>query len=94
MKKISILSQIVIIFITILLFSCTVFTFLSAAITRISTKEEVYSRLISYSSILSNYQPTEKYPISNNDMKVEFVIVNKIGHFKSEGFSDLINSEK
>lgn len=93
MRKISILSQIVIIFVTILLISCTIFSFLAATITRISTKEEVYSRLISYSSIVSNYEPNEKYPIENNDMLVEFIIINKDGHLKSDGFSALVDSE-
>ena len=93
MKKISILSQIVIIFVTILLFSCTIFTLLAATITRISTKEEVYSRLISYSSILSNYQESEKYPIKNDDMVVEFVIVKKNVYFKSEGLNKFIDKE-
>ena len=93
MRKISILSQIVIIFVTILLISCTIFSFLAATITRISTKEEVYSRLISYSSIVSNYEPNEKYPIENNDMLVEFIIINKGGHLKSDGFSALVDSE-
>lgn len=93
MRKISILSQIVIIFVTILLISCTIFSFLAATITRISTKEEVYSRLISYSSIVSNYEPNEKYPIENNDMPVEFIIINKGGYLKSDGFSALVDSE-
>ncbi len=93
MRKISILSQIVIIFVTILLISCTIFSFLAATITRISTKEEVYSRLISYSSIVSNYEPNEKYPIENNDMLVEFIIINKGGYLKSDGFSALVDSE-
>lgn len=93
MRKISILSQIVIIFVTILLISCTIFSFLAATITRISTKEEVYSRLISYSSIVSNYEPNEKYPIENNDMLVEFIIINKGGYLKSDGFSAFVDSE-
>lgn len=94
MRKISILSQIVIIFLTILLISCTTFAFLTGTITRISAEEEVYSRLISYSSIVTNYQPNDKFPIKNNDMVVEFLYIKKDVEFESPGFSALINQEE
>ena len=93
MRKISILSQIVIIFVSILLISCTIFSFLTVTITRISAEEEVYSRLISYSSILTNYQPNDKFPIKNNDMVVEFVVIKKDIKFESPGLTTIINEE-
>ena len=67
MRKISILSQIVIIFLTILLMSCTIFAVLAGTITHISAEEELYSRLISYSTIISNFEPNEKLPIKNEE---------------------------
>ena len=93
MRKISILSQIVIIFVSILLASCTIFLFFTGTITRIGAEEEVYSRLISYSSILTNYQPSDKFPIKNNDMVVEFVVIKKEVKFESQGLSTIINEE-
>ena len=93
MRKLSILSQIVIIFVSILLISCTMFAFLAATITRISAEEEVYSRLISYSTIISNYQPDEKYPIKNEDMHVEFVVIKRDITFESTGLSNMVNEQ-
>ena len=93
MRKLSILSQIVIIFVSILLISCTMFAFLAATITRISAEEEVYSRLISYSTIISNYQPDEKYPIKNEDMHVEFVVIKRDITFESTGLSNMVNQQ-
>ena len=93
MRKLSILSQIVIIFVSILLISCTMFAFLAATITRIIAEEEVYSRLISYSTIISNYQPDEKYPIKNEDMHVEFVVIKRDITFESTGLSNMVNQQ-
>lgn len=90
MRKISILSQIVIIFVTILLFSCTIFSFLAGTITFLATEEEVYSRLISYSTFFSQHQPDDKNPIQNEEMIVEYVIIQENRKFKSEGFDKLI----
>ena len=94
MRKISILSQIVIIFVTILLFSSIIFTIAASTITRISSKEEVHSRLISYSTMLSRYQPIDNRPIADGDMTVEFVIIrNNKEILKTTGFNNLINDE-
>ena len=75
MRKLSILSQIVIIFVTILLFSCSIFSFAASTITKIGAKEEVYSRLISYSSMLARYKPEDNRPITDGDMTVEFLVI-------------------
>ena len=91
MKKISILSQIVIIFITILLFSCVVFTFSVSMITKKISEEELYSRLLSYSTILSNFQPDEKFPFNNEDLEVEFVVIKKDLVVKSLELSNVID---
>ena len=69
------------------------FAFLAATITRISAEEEVYSRLISYSTIISNYQPDEKYPIKNEDMHVEFVVIKRDITFESTGLSNKVNQQ-
>ena len=92
MRKLSILSQIVIIFVTILLFSCSIFSFAASTITKIGAKEEVYSRLISYSSMLARYKPEDNRPITDGDMTVEFLVINNNKEvLKTTGFSTLIN---
>ena len=44
-------------------------------------------------SILTNYQPNDKFPIKNNDMVVEFVVIKKDIKFESPGLTTIINEE-
>ena len=93
MRKISITSQIVILFFSIILVSITIFTLVSTTITRFAAEEETYSRLITYSTILNNYDPSNQPSLKTDDMQVEFIVINPENLVKSKNFDNYINQE-
>ena len=93
MRKLSITSQIVVLFFSIILLSITIFTFVSTTITRMATEEEIYSRLIFYSGVINNYDSTNHPPLKTDDLQVEYIIINKDNVIESKNFDKFINQD-
>lgn len=88
MKKISITSQIVLLFLTIILISVSAFSLITLSRVRLIAEEETYTRLLAYSRLFESNPPQGQEPGDFRDMEVAF-IVNKGGSYF---YSNDINS--
>lgn len=73
MKKIPISSQIVILFLIILLLSASAFTVITSFRLHAMAEEETYSRLLAYSTLIENQGPVDPDIGDFKDMKVAFI---------------------
>ena len=71
MRKISISSQIIILFIMIILASSSIFTALTLSIIRVVAEEETHSRLVTFTTLVD--LETEDSNVDFRDMQIEFV---------------------
>lgn len=93
MRKVSIASQIVILFVLVLLFSATGFTALTLSRIYFLAESETYSRLITYSSLLNNGNHLDKDVVDFPDMEIEFIIYDQNSKLSSPDIDKYINDE-
>ena len=74
MRKISIISQIVLLFLIVVLIAVSAFSLLTLSRVRIVAEEETFTRLLAYSNILESDIPTISTPNNFGDMEISFII--------------------
>lgn len=94
MKKTSITSQIVILFVLILLLSATAFTTLTLSRIYILAEEETYSRLVTYSALLDAHnQNPEQELIDFPDMEIAYIKVSPNHILSSQDVNKFLNKD-
>ena len=74
MRKISIISQLVLLFLIVVLFAVSAFSLLTLSRVRIVAEEETYTRLIAYGNIIESDIPTLSKPNDFGDMEIAFIV--------------------
>lgn len=90
MKKISIRSQIVILFIVIVLISTSAFTALVLNRVNNIAERETYTRLLGYSNVVDAFE-TDRDPVDFRDMTIAFAKVKNNNVIKSTNIDDFLN---
>lgn len=87
MKKISITSQIVLLFLSIILISVSAFSLVTLTRIRLIAEEETYTRLLAYSRIINTTPPNGQEPTDFRDMEVSFIMYKEDSYLFSNDIS-------
>jgi len=93
MRKISIISQIVLLFLIVVLIAVSAFSLLTLSRVRIVAEEETFTRLLAYSNILESDIPTISAPNNFGDMEISFIIGKNNEITYSEDLTDYLSKE-
>lgn len=93
MRKISIISQIVLLFLIVVLIAVSAFSLLTLSRVRIVAEEETFTRLLAYSNILESDIPTISTPNNFGDMEISFIIGKNNEITYSEDLTDYLSKE-
>lgn len=93
MRKISIISQIVLLFLIVVLIAVSAFSLLTLSRVRIIAEEETYTRLIAYSNIIESDVPTNPELNNFGDMDIAFIIGRDNTIKYSEDFADYFSKD-
>ena len=92
MKKISISNQIVLLFLSVILISVSLFSIITLSRVRLIAEEETYTRLIAYSKIFeSNFSYDEEIG-EFRDMELAFIVGDKDIYFYSEDIEKYLSN--
>ncbi|MDE5715266.1 MAG: hypothetical protein K2I42_03945, partial [Anaeroplasmataceae bacterium] len=91
MKKLSISAQIVVLFLFVILISVSAFTSIIFSRIKYIAEEEMYSRLITYSTLLNTKDPI--VDVEFRDMDVAFVCVKENKRFYSSDILNYLNED-
>ena len=93
MRKISIISQIVLLFLIVVLIAVSAFSLLTLSRVRIIAEEETFTRLLAYSNILESDIPTISAPNDFGDMEIAFIVGKNNEITYSEDLTDYLSKE-
>ena len=93
MRKISIISQIVLLFLIVVLIAVSAFSLLTLSRVRIVAEEETFTRLLAYSNILESDIPTISAPNDFGDMEIAFIVGKNNEITYSEDLTDYLSKE-
>lgn len=93
MRKISIISQIVLLFLVVVLIAVSAFSLLTLSRVRIIAEEETYTRLIAYSKIIESDVPTNPELNDFDDMEISFIIGRDNNIKYSDDLPDYLSKE-
>ena len=91
MRKINITSQLILLSLSVVLLTSTIFTIISLTGIYRFAEEEVFSRLHSYSSVVRTY-PNSEYPKQEN-FDTEYYLYDNEIYYKSEKINEMIDNE-
>lgn len=93
MKKISISSQIVLLFLVVLLLSASSFTMITLSRINFIAEEETYSRLLTYSTLIGNHDVPSIDMENFRDMEVAVIEKRTNGYLYSKDLDEYVNQE-
>ena len=93
MRKISIISQIVLLFLIVVLIAVSAFSLLTLSRVRIVAEEETFTRLLAYSNILESDIPTISTPSDFADMEIAFIVGKNNEITYSEDLTDYLSKD-